>query len=71
MEGFTVPQCAGPNNLAAFLRDHGGLEGLAQWQDERDRSAKIIESAANDNRTRRRLGLWRQFWSRLRREGSE
>jgi hypothetical protein len=64
-----MPKCAGPNNLAAFLREHS-LEELAKWLGQHDRSAKIM-SAANDNRSRRRLGLWRQIWARLRRHGSE
>jgi hypothetical protein len=70
MEDLIMPQCAGPNSLAAFLREHS-LEELAKWLGQNDRSAKIIESAANDNRSRKRLGLWRQLWARLRRHGSE
>jgi hypothetical protein len=65
-----MPQCAGPNNLAAFLREHS-LEDLAKWVGQHGRSAKIIKSAANDNKTHRRLGLWRQIWARLCRHGSE
>lgn len=60
-----MPQCAGPNNLAAFLREHGGLEGLAKLIGERDPGARTTESEANDNRPRKRVRLWRQLWTRL------
>jgi hypothetical protein len=66
-----MPQCAGPNNLAAFLREHGGLEGLAKWLGQHDSSATVGESEANDNRPRKRAGIWRQLWIRLRRHGSQ
>ena len=58
-----MPQCAGPNNLAAFLREHGDLEGLAQRLGQQDQGAQMIESAANDNRSRKRVDLWRRLWT--------
>ena len=58
-----MPQCAGPNNFAAFLREHGGLERLAKLLGERDPSARATESEANDNRPPKRVGLLRQLWT--------
>jgi hypothetical protein len=66
-----MPQCAGPNNLAAFLREHGGLEGLAKLLGEHDPSAEIVESEANDNRPPKRVGLLRLLWARFCRRDSQ
>jgi hypothetical protein len=66
-----MPQCCGPNNLGAFLREHGDLEGLAKWLGQHDPNAKMTESVANDNRPRKRVGLWGQFWTRLRRRDGQ
>ena len=66
-----MPQCAGPNNLAAFLREHDGIEGLEDWLVQHDPNAKMFESAADDNRCRKRESLWGQLWTRLCRRGSQ
>jgi hypothetical protein len=62
-----MPQYAGPHNLAASIREHGGLEGLSTWLGEHDPDATTIESEANDNRLCKPIGFWRQLWTRLHR----
>lgn len=54
-----------PEDLEAFPRDHGGLEGLARELGQYDPRLILHEDVANENEPHKRVGLWQLLLSRL------
>ena len=63
-------EAAVKRELAAFLLEHGGFEGLARKLGGGDRNALHYKAHANDNDAPKRVGLWRRFLSRIGRQFS-
>ena len=63
-------EAAVKRELEAFLREHGGFEGLAGSLAVADRNAWRYEAHAYDNEAPKRAGPWRRFLSGIRRQFS-
>ena len=63
-------EAAVKRELAAFLLERGGFEGLARALGGGDRNARRYKAHANDNDAPKRVGLWRRFLSRIGRQFS-